>query len=104
MISTFEDIRTRVIDTYRRFNPQKIILFSSYAQESPDERSDIDLIIVYRTKKRFLDRLKELYEAWSIPKGVDILAYTPREFERMRRTSAFLSDAVETGRILYEHQ
>ena len=45
-----------------------------------DESSDVDLFVVYRTDKRFLDRLGALYALWDIPIAVDILAYTPEEF------------------------
>jgi predicted nucleotidyltransferase len=41
--------------------PLRIILFGSRARGDSDEASDADLIVVYRTEKRFLDRLAELY-------------------------------------------
>jgi uncharacterized protein len=67
-----------------------------------NETGDVDLIIVYETSKRFLDRLKELYERWDLPKAVDILAYTPSEFERMMRENAFVQDAVARGVVIYD--
>jgi hypothetical protein len=33
---------------------------------------------------------------------LDILAYTPREFEEMLENTAFLQDVVSTGKVLYE--
>ena len=67
-----------------------------------DETGDVDLIIVYDTSKRFLDRLKELYERWDLPKAVDILAYTPKEFEKMMKENAFVQDALASGVVIYE--
>jgi hypothetical protein len=40
--------------------------------------------------------------AWDLPKGVDILAYTPDEFAELMGTRAFVQDAVASGRVLYE--
>ena len=41
--------------------------------------------MVYQTKKKFMDRLEELYMSWAIPEAVDILAYTPDEFDHMQK-------------------
>ena len=84
------------------FDPDRIVLFGSYAKDDEDKFSDIDLIIVYSTSKSFLDRLKELYISWNIPKVVDILAYTPEEYQKMMLDNSFLQDAVNEGEVLYE--
>ena len=91
-----------IVSTFRKFNPETIILFGSYAQGNPDEESDIDIIFIYNTPKRFLDRLEELYLSWDIPKAVDILAYTPDEFEQMKKDNAFIQDALKHARVIYE--
>lgn len=91
-----------IVATFLKFNPRKIILFGSMATDSSDEHSDVDLIIVYDTSKRFLDRLAELYMSWPFPRSVDILAYTPEEFEEMLQESYFLQDIVTEGKVLYE--
>lgn len=95
-------IREAAIASFSRFRPRKILLFGSHARGDADGESDIDLIVVYETDKRFLDRLEELYMAWSLPKAVDILAYTPQEFDMMKESRAFVADAVAEGITLYE--
>ncbi|NVM22973.1 MAG: nucleotidyltransferase domain-containing protein [Desulfobacterales bacterium] len=97
-----KSLKTRIISIFKAFNPDKIILFGSIAGENWDEASDIDLIIVYETDKRFMERLKELYLSWDIPKAVDILAYTPAEFEKMIDESFFMQDAMREGQVIYE--
>jgi len=84
------------------FDPEKIILFGSMAVGDYDDFSDIDVIVVYPTDKRFMDRLKELYMAWQIPKAVDILAYTPEEFQLMMNENTFVQDSVVAGETIYE--
>lgn len=96
------NLEQRIIDTFRRFDPERIILFGSRARGKEDEESDVDLVVVYKTNKRFLDRLEELYLSWEIPVAVDILAYTPQEFAEMLRERAFLQDIVADGKVLYE--
>jgi predicted nucleotidyltransferase len=81
---------------------KKIVLFGSLARGDWDEFSDIDLIVVYETEKRFMERLKELYLSWDIPRAVDILAYTPEELHRMINESCFLQDALKHGKVIYE--
>ncbi|MBI5444361.1 MAG: nucleotidyltransferase domain-containing protein [Deltaproteobacteria bacterium] len=90
------------IAVFGEFKPQTLLLFGSFARGDWDDESDIDLIVVYDTPKRFLDRLEELYLAWTGTRAIDILAYTPAEFEQMLRESAFLQDVVAEAKVLYE--
>lgn len=98
------DFKKEIVGTFLRFAPEKIVLFGSHARGNADELSDIDLIVVYPTGKRFMERLKELYLAWNVPVSVDILAYTPEEFQSMIECSSFIRQAVEAGEVLYERK
>ena len=42
------------------YKPEKIILFGSFAYGEPDEESDIDLLIIKKTRKPFFERLYEV--------------------------------------------
>jgi predicted nucleotidyltransferase len=97
-----EALKQHIVSVFKPFDPKRIIIFGSLARGDWDEMSDIDVIIVYRTDKSFLDRLKELYLSWDIPKAVDILAYTPEEFEDMSLQNVFIQEALHTGEVLYE--
>ena len=70
-----------IADQFRWYQPERIILFGSHARGEP--AADIDIVIIKDTTERFLDRLRALYERWNLPVAVDILAYTPTEWERM---------------------
>jgi len=96
------DIKGRIVETFLPIRPKQIFLFGSHAQGNADQYSDFDLIIVYSTTKPFLDRLRELYTLWTIGKGVDILAYTPSEFEEMKKHNSFIQDVIKEGILLYE--
>jgi predicted nucleotidyltransferase len=101
-MTTDTELKKRIVAIFKPFDPEKVILFGSYARGHEDQESDIDLIVVYRTTKAFMDRLKELYEAWNIPKAVDILAYTPEELDLMMTESIFIQNTTREGEVLYE--
>ena len=97
-----EQILGVLVDQYA---PQKVILFGSMAGGEVHEWSDIDLVIVKDTPKRFLARLKEVALLCRASVGVDYLVYTPQEFERMAadgENTFFRREILEKGRVLYE--
>lgn len=82
----------------KEFNPQKIILFGSYAYGVPKRSSDLDLFIIMDTdipvrKQAFLIR-RELGS--SIP--IDIIVRTPRQVEeRVRLGDFFIKQILQKG-------
>jgi predicted nucleotidyltransferase len=83
--------------------PEKVILFGSLASDQARVWSDIDLVIVVDTEARFLDRSKSVLRLLQPRVGVDVLVYTPQEFERLCRERLFFQEEiVEKGRVLYE--
>ena len=98
-----EELKKTIINSYKKLNPTKIILFGSWCRDEEDQYSDVDIVVIYETKKRFLDRLEELYLMWNIPIAFDILAYTPKEFSRMlKEKNSFIERINKGGEIIYE--
>ncbi|PXF61987.1 MAG: hypothetical protein C4B59_01850 [Candidatus Methanogaster sp.] len=81
---------------------RSIMLFGSLARGDISATSDIDVIIVKGTKKKFLDRLDEIYSTLIPNVALDILVYTPEEFEAMKNTNVSVMNAVKEGKMLYE--
>ncbi len=81
---------------------EKVVLFGSLAAGQLGRASDIDLIVVRRTTKRFLDRIGELIDDLRPQVGVDLLVYTPEEFRTLSAERPFIQRAVAEGRILHE--
>lgn len=79
---------------------QQVILFGSYAAGRRDLFTDLDLIVVMDSPLSFVERLADLYRRLQVAVDVDLLAYTPEEFERMRQRP-FLRHALATGKVLY---
>jgi len=98
-----EELKKAIVSSYKKLDPVKIILFGSWCRDEEDKYSDADIIVIYETKKRFLDRLKELYLMWDIPVAFDILAYTPVEFEKMLKEKNTFIERINTeGEVIYE--
>jgi predicted nucleotidyltransferase len=101
--SKINDIVTRIA---YGFNPDKIILFGSYAAGNPNNDSDIDLLIIKDTD---LPRHKSSFDIQKSLRGsmvpLDILVYTQKEFEQEQLNKySFLSTAIKTSKILYERK
>jgi predicted nucleotidyltransferase len=71
----------RVVEELKKAGVKRIILFGSLAKDDIGPASDIDLLIVQETKKRFIERLIELYEIINPRYALDLIVYTPSEFD-----------------------
>ncbi len=96
-----EEELARAVEALREMGAEKVILIGSMAGEEVNPFGDIDLVAVMRTDKRFLDRLEEAYARIRPRIAMDILVYTPEEFEELRDSSPFLSHALKGGRVIY---
>lgn len=105
MISTYEikDIVSKIAASYQ---PEKIILFGSYAQKNATEDSDLDLFIIKSTD---LPRYKRSTVVWKCLEGnrfpfpIDLIVYTPSEVEQDKTNKfSFVYEVLKTGEILYE--
>lgn len=89
----------------KEFQPEKIILFGSWAWGEPHEWSDVDLFIVKESDKKRWEREYELRRKLIGNKfpPLDLLIYTPREVtQRVTIDDLFVRDVTEHGKILYE--
>ena len=95
------DIVTKIVSGD---NPDKIILFGSYATGKPTEDSDLDLMVIKATDlprpQRTVQVRKMLYGAM-VP--IDLIVYTPKEIaESKDNIFSFVSEVLNTGKTLYE--
>ncbi len=88
----------------RYYHPETIILFGSLASGKPQSWSDIDLALVKKTKRRFLDRLKDALITAQPKEALDVLVYTPEEVSTMESSgnSFWIHEIKEKGRVLYQ--
>lgn len=93
----------RILPLLIEFGVKKIILFGSLSTNKVHRSSDIDLMIIKESNKRFLDRPDELYKVIRPNYGIDFFVYTPEEFREMSLTNPFVKRAIKEGRLLYEN-
>jgi len=87
-------------------NPDKIILFGSYATGNPTEDSDIDLLIIKDMELPRYKRVKEVKKYLRrIKVPIDVLVYTSKEFDEWKDIeTSFISQINKKGTVLYERE
>ena len=97
-----DKIVRQVVDAYQ---PDKVILFGSYAYGEPDADSDLDLLIIKRTSERFIDRWISVRQIVSDPDSsvpFEPIVLTPEELEeRLAIGDQFIERIVTKGEVLY---
>lgn len=98
-----EQIQALSQQIVEQFQPDRIILFGSYAYGTPNEDSDADLMVVMpfegHPSRQAIKVLNQIHADFSL----DLLVRT-NEFitERLRLGDFFMMDIVEEGKIIYE--
>ena len=80
---------------------ERISVFGSVARGEEGLFSDLDVLIVMKTEKPYIERLKELYRELCLSADCDLVCYTPEEFERLKETP-FLKKVLSEEVVLYE--
>lgn len=100
MLTTIDDITSRIVESY---DPDRIILFGSYATGRESSGSDIDLLILKDTPERPLERrmaVERILLDRTVP--IDLFVYTPDEVRYLYSIgSPFIEDIMLKGKVLY---
>lgn len=96
----------RVVKRLRaRYRPERIVLFGSYASGRQTEDSDLDLLIIKKTRRRFFQRLYDVrvaVEPTLAGHPFDPIVLTPAEVEkRLAQGDQFLQSILDKGRQVY---
>jgi predicted nucleotidyltransferase len=85
-------------------DPEKIILFGSYAYGEPTPDSDVDLLVIMETEAPPVERSVTVsLLLWPRPFPVDIIVKRPDEIKRaIEKGDFFIEEIVAKGRIFYE--
>jgi predicted nucleotidyltransferase len=82
-----------------RFQPEKIILFGSYAYGRPRPESDVDLLVVMDTPLRNREQAAQIARAIDYHFGLDLLVRSPRQLaERLALGDFFCRRSRKGGR------
>jgi predicted nucleotidyltransferase len=82
----------------KNFNPQKIILFGSYAYGKPDRKSDVDLFIIMDTDISLRKQASLIRSELTSSIPIDIIVRTPQQVEeRLKLGDFFIKKIVKDG-------
>ena len=101
---SLDQITSVIIPIFKRYDIIKAFVFGSFATGNVSKRSDLDIMLIMKTDKRFLDRYDGIYREITDViehRSVDLLIYTPAEFDRMQ-DEPFMRRAVKEGVLIYE--
>jgi len=103
-----ESIKVEIVERLKLLNPNKIILFGSYAYGTPNKDSDIDLFLLKddlkiedtrHYEREAIKRLMDLIFKYQI--GFDVLS-SPTKYIENREDYFYKIDILEKGKVLYE--
>lgn len=85
-------------------NPDKIILFGSFADGSPTPDSDVDLLVILPSIQDRGASIRKISEIlYPRPFPLDIVVRTAAEIsQRLQWGDSFISDIMTKGKVLYE--
>lgn len=86
-----------------RFNPQRIILFGSYAYGHPGPASDVDVLVIMDTLMKETEQAVRICQAIDYHFGLDLIVRKPETVaHRLALGDPFLAEVLEKGTVLYE--
>jgi len=93
----------KIVKALKPYRPKKVVLFGSFARGDYHGLSDLDLLIIKETPKKFIDRIVDVLELCDSAIPVEPLVYTPSEIERLlAEGNTFITEALKDGRLLYD--
>ena len=101
-----ETLAAQLRPVFAKHHVLRAIVFGSLARGEASRRSDVDLLVVQHTDKRFLERydglLRDLTQAVA-GRDVDLLIYTPQELAQLTHRPVIVA-ALREGKVIYELQ
>ena len=87
----------------REFNPDRIILFGSYAYGQPGNDSDVDILVVLPFKGKPVRKAIEIRNKVNAGVPLDLIVRTPEQVaDRVAQNDWFMREILERGHTLYE--
>ena len=102
-----EKLQPLIVERLKPLNPDKIILFGSYAYGKPNEESDIDLFLfkdiakeeVRKYKVQLRKQVSDLVDKYKV--GFDFIVAS-EEYVKNREDYFYKKDILDKGKVIYE--
>jgi predicted nucleotidyltransferase len=87
----------------REFQPQKIILFGSYAKGEPEPDSDVDVLVILPFEGKPFWKSLQIMNRIDAAFSLDLLVRKPEDARRRyEEGDPIMRDAFDHGEVLYE--
>jgi predicted nucleotidyltransferase len=98
----WREIRKFVREVAAKFQPDKIILFGSYASGEMHADSDVDVLVIMPARNQ-LSQAAKIHLAIKPPFPLHLLVRTPAEVKwRMTQGDDFIREVMQKGKRMYE--
>ena len=98
-----EDIQRFADQIARQFQPERILLFGSFASGEAAADSDVDLLVIMRCEGKPWRHAARIRDEIRRTFPLDIIVRTPEDFRRrIAQGDPFLRKIAEQGKVLYE--
>lgn len=101
-----------IVEKLKGTNPEKIILFGSYAYGEPEDNSDLDILVVtgdeimpsnFSERSMIYLRISKAISEIKREFPVDLIVHTkPMHRSFIENNSLFARELLEKGKVLYE--
>ena len=99
----FEEIKHLAKFIAEKFNPEKIILFGTYAYGKPTPESDVDFLIIVSSDNNTWELGIEISSALDHAFPLDIVVKTDQEIgNRLIQGDFFIQEIIDKGKVLYD--
>jgi predicted nucleotidyltransferase len=101
------DINAWCRKVVREFRPDRIVLFGSFADGTPTDDSDVDMLIIMPLARgqrdvRMAAAIRQRVQA-GFP--MDVIVRSPRQItKRLAEGDGFIAGILRDGRLLYENK
>jgi predicted nucleotidyltransferase len=98
-----KSIQTMADRIAHEYDPERIILFGSYAYGSASASSDVDILVVMSFDGRNFRQSLDILNRINPPFATDILARKPEDTRRRYELGdPLIREALDRGKVLYE--
>ena len=98
-----EDIKYQIVERLKPLNPEKIIIFGSYAYGNPTKDSDLNICVVersYKNRWEEKEKIRELLKDIKIPKDILVPHLEEYEFYKKEYGSVY-KDIEDRGLVIW---
>ena len=96
-------IQAFVDEVVRQFQPERVVLFGSYAYGQPNEDSDVDLLVIMPHQGHSAVQAAEIQKRIRAGFPLDLIVRSPQTIrQRIEMDDYFITEILGQGETLYE--